>query len=176
MKLFLNITLILLTLFACYIEDIYLFFTPTQPGKTALITVRCNRSFDFDQEKALGGKRKVALSQYIPLYTYMPNNVESSRERMESLMQKASSLQPWKQSREQSLAKYLKKELDVELPLDVATQLLLYNNLKNLLEGILTIQESILQKKIVKNPEPFNGKKAIEILYPGPEGTVTHLA
>ncbi len=118
----------------------------------------------------------MALSQYIPLYIYMPNNVESSRERMGSLMQKASSLQPWKQSREQSLAKYLKKELDVEIPLEVATQLLLYNNLKNLLEGILTIQDSILQKKIVKSPEPFDGKKAIEILYPGPEGTVTHLA
>ena len=76
MKLLLNIILVLFTFFACYIEEIYLFLLPPQPQETIPLTIRSQRYFNFDQEKALGGKREIALSQYVPLYTDVPGRTE----------------------------------------------------------------------------------------------------
>jgi hypothetical protein len=76
MKALFNIILVIVTFFSCYVEDIYLSVLPPQPGEVAPLTVRSQRSFNFDQEKALGNYRKVALSRYVPLYTYVPDRTK----------------------------------------------------------------------------------------------------
>jgi hypothetical protein len=68
--------------------------------------------------------------------------------------------------------KCLKKEFEAELGAEVALRLLKYSDLKNLLAGILTIEGSILQSKIVEDPAPLQGKKTVRVLYPDPVGTV----
>ena len=59
---------------------------------------------------------------------------------------------------------------------ETALLLLQYPNLKNLLEAVLTIEESILQSKIVEDPQPLKGKKTAEVLYPDPIGTIAYPA
>jgi len=72
MKWLLSITLIGLTLLACYLEDIYLSFRPPVAGKAVYLTIRSRRSFDFDQAKALEANREKAIAQYIPVFRYLP--------------------------------------------------------------------------------------------------------
>ena len=176
MKLFLNIILILLTLFSCYIEDIYLLIRPPKPEKTLFLTIRAQHAFNFDQEKALGDKRKMALSQYIPLYTYISSRLDSAEKKWQKLADKIVSFQPHKQKGEEELAKYLKKEFGLEIPQKTVHKLLNYPNLQNLIEGMLTIEESILRNKILEDSELFMRNQTIEVLYPDPEGTVAHSA
>ncbi len=173
MRLFLNILLILISLVACYIEDIYLFFLPPQPGKIAALTLRCYQPFNFDQQKALGEKRKRAVSQYVPLYSYVPDTADAVRVKMEALMQEITELQGQKQSGRE-LAKYIQSEFGVEVPWETAAKLLWYPNVAKLIDGVLTIEESILQRSIVEDPLPLEGKAAIDVLYPAPAGIVVY--
>jgi putative nucleotidyltransferase with HDIG domain len=173
MKFLLSIILALCTFLACYAENIYLYFEPPQPDKPAMFTVRADRAFNFDQEKALGEKRKLAVSQYVPLYTHVPDNAESAKKKMAALINKVSELQDRKQSGKE-LAKYLQKQFNLEISGPVAAKLLRYPNFKNLLAGLLTIEESILKSKIVEDPEPLKGKINIDVHYPGPAGTLAH--
>lgn len=103
MKLFLNIILILLTLFSCYIEDIYLLIRPPKPEKTLFLTIRAQHAFNFDQEKALGDKRKMALSQYIPLYTYISSRLDSAEKNGKSSLIKSSPFSPINKKGKRSL-------------------------------------------------------------------------
>ena len=176
MKLVLNAILVLITFFACYIEDIYLFVLPPQTTRVVPFTFRSQRYFDFDQEKALGGRREIALSQYVPLYTYVPHKVEETNKEMDALTERVLTLRGRKSSRKQDLLDYLDTEYGLPFEPAVAAKLLGYRDLKNLLAGILTIEESILQGKIVEDPEPLKGKKTIEVLYPEPAGIVVHPA
>ena len=68
----------------------------------------------------------------------------------------------------------MQKEFGVGLSRANITSIIKYRDLKNLLEGILTIQESILQNKILRDPQRLMGKKTIEIQSPNSEGTATH--
>ena len=58
-KILLNITLILVTFFACYLEDIYLLFWSPQPHKTLPIAIRAQQFFSYDQEKALKNAEEI---------------------------------------------------------------------------------------------------------------------
>ncbi len=176
MKQLLNIILVLVTFLACYAEDIYLFLLPQEPEEVTYLTIRSHRAFNFDQEKALGGKRQIAVSQYVPLYTYIPDRTKEAKKQMEDLIKKVSILQAKQLTDGRELVKYLRKEFGLEFRKEVAAKLLWDRNLKKILDGILTIEESILQSKIVEDPEPLKGKENIEILYPEPTGIVPHPA
>ena len=174
MKLLLNVILVLVTFFSCYIENVYLSLSPPGPGDTIPFTIRSQVNFSFDQEKALGGKRKMALSQYVPLYIYVPDGMDEANERISSLIKKVSSLQHGKSSAWKELARYLQEEFGVEVHRRAAVKLLQYRKLESTLEGIMTVEESILRDKIVEDSEPFQGKNTIEVLHPEPTGIVVH--
>ena len=171
MKLLLNIILVLLTFSACYVEDVYLYFWPPQTGKAVFLTLRSDQSFNFDQEKALGGKRNIALSQYVPFYTYSPEKQDSVKKKTETFIKKISAFKTQKQVGEAAFWRYLKKEFRVDFRRDEVEKLYRYSNLENLLELIMNIEESILQNKIVEDIEPLEGKKKIEIFYPDSAST-----
>jgi putative nucleotidyltransferase with HDIG domain len=174
MRLLFSIILVIVAFFACYVEDIYLSFLPPQAGEVASFTVRSQRAFNFDQEKALGNYRKVALSRYVPLYTYVPDRVKEARQKMKALSAMASDLQDLNRTGEEELVEYLHKEFGLELRQDSALKLFRHPNFRNFLDGMLTIQDSILHNKIVEDPEPLKGKKSIEVRYPKPTGIVAH--
>lgn len=177
MKLLLNVILVLVTFLSGYIEPAYLAIKPPKPEKVIPLTVRTDQPFDFDQEKALGGKRALALSRYVPLYTYQADIFPGARKKIESLIEKigAARLQDIKEEKEyEDLREYLKEAFNLQLsPGQIAT-LVDYENPARLFEGILAIQESILQYRIVGNPEPLKDKPAVEVLYPAPSGIVTY--
>jgi hypothetical protein len=157
---------------ACFGEDIYLSMWPPEPGNMVYLTHRSRRSFGFDQEKAFGSKREVAVSQYTPLYSYIPEVTESSKKKMRELIQKVTALQSQAQRDVNEFDKYLRRQFGVEVGLESASVLLQYPNLVNLVQAVLAIEESILQSRIVEDPKPLKGKKTIEVLFPKPLGTV----
>ncbi len=174
MRLLLNIILITITVLACYLDDIYLYFRPPLPGMAINMTVRSRRAFTFDQQTALDGNRKQALSQYIPVYRYTPPEVEVSKQKFEEFVRTISAFKEKKQKGVEDLRKQLEKELGVLLSVDNIIRIIQYRDLNNLLEGILTIEESIMQNKILHDPQDLMGKESIEIKMPNSNGTVIH--
>ena len=142
MRLFLNIILLISTILASYVEYGYFTLVPPKLGKVAPFTVRSQGFFTFDQDKALGGRRDIALSQYIPLYTYLPSNVQKVRKRMEELIKEISFLQEQKPFTGNELVEYLHEAFGLKLDLDEADKFLHYQNMTNLLSGILTVEKS----------------------------------
>lgn len=172
MKALLAFLLIILAFLACYVEDIYLYLRPPRAGESIPITIRSQRPFTFNQEKAFGSKRNVALSQYVPLYAYVPDRSAAARRKIEELIRRIPSFQTPGGPDTGAFIRFLKGEFGVELSPEQAAQVLLFPDLNSLLQGILTLQESILQGKIVENPEPLKGKKTVEVLYPESSRTV----
>ncbi len=172
MKTFLTIVLAGVAFLACFSEDIYLYLRTVQAGKPLYLTVRSKTPFNFDQEKAFGSKREVAISQYTPLYNYIPEGSEAGKKRMKDLIQKVNGLQSQAQRDGAELDKYLKKHFGIDLGPESAMGLLLYPNLSNLIQAILAIEEPVLQSRIVEDPKPLKGKNTIEVLFPKPLGTV----
>ena len=164
MKLFLNITLILLTIFACFVENIYLAFRPPKPQGIASMTFRARQPFSYDQKTALSSKRIQALSQYVPVFNYIPERVKTSRKKMLALTRELLSYQGRRINRIDELIAYIDAELGVAVSPNTMTRVLRYRDLKKLLKGILTVEESILQNKIIDDPQHIKGKKTIEIL------------
>ena len=174
MKLFLNITLILLTIFACFAENLYLAFRPPQPQSNIMITIRARQSFNYDRKTALSSKRIQALSQYVPVFNYVPEKVDASKKKMTSLTKELLLYQAQKKKGIDDLVSNIHSELGVEVSKETLTKVLWYRDLKKLLEGILTIEETILQYNILPGPEHLKGKKAIEIHNPTlPAPTIT---
>ena len=97
MRLLLNIILIAITVLACYIDDIYIYFWPPLPGSAIDMTVRTRRTFSFDQQTELDVNRKEALSQYVPVYRYTPPGVEASKQKFEEFVRAISSFKEKKQ-------------------------------------------------------------------------------
>lgn len=124
MKFFLNVILVIVIVFACYTEEIYLRCWPPTPEKPVNITIRSEFPFNFDQEKAFGSKRNLAISQYIPLYTYVPDRIAASKKKMRDLIDKVSYLQSQEPIDGGGFAEYLRKEYGVELSPEAAAQLL----------------------------------------------------
>ncbi|MCP4624125.1 MAG: HDIG domain-containing protein [bacterium] len=174
MRLFLNIILISITVLACYIEDIYLDSRPPQSDQILYLTIRSRRNFSFDQQTALDDKRKNALSQYIPVYRYSPRGVEASIKKFEAFKKAVSSFQENKQKGVENLRNQLQKDFKVQLSPANIIRIVKYRDLNNLLEGILTIEESILQNKIINDSRDLMGKETILVINPNSTGTVTH--
>jgi putative nucleotidyltransferase with HDIG domain len=174
MRLFLNIILLLATLVASYVEYAYFAVVPPEIDKVAPFTVRAQGYFTFDQNKALGGRRDIALSRYVPLYTYLPGITDKVQKNMESLIKEISFLKDQKPLTGQELVDYLHDAFGLKIGRNQANKFLGYPNLKNLLNGILTVEKSIMENIIAKNQEPYKGKQAIEVLYPKPKGIVAH--
>jgi len=172
MRAFLGVILGLATFLGCYAQTFLLLVLPPQPQQVAPFTVRSQRFFAFDQEKVLGNKRQIAISQFIPLYVHVPASTRETKKKMDDLVRKVSVLQALPGPRESELASYLHEALGLDIEPGTAGRLLRYRNLTNLLSGILTIEELITQGNIVNDPEPLKGKKTIEVLYPRPAGIV----
>ena len=174
MRLLLNLILITITVLACYLDDIHLYFWPPQPGKAIKLTVRSSRTFSYNQQKALDANRKRALATYIPVYSYTPPEVEVSKQKFEEFVRSISAFKEKRRKGVESLRKQLEKELGVQLSVDNIIRIIQYRDLNNLLEGILTIEESIMQNYILREPQGLKGKKSIEIQMPNSIGIVTH--
>jgi hypothetical protein len=174
MKLFLSIILITISLLACFTEVVYLYFWPPRPDQAVYLALRSRQSFSFDQEKAWDANRKKALAQYIPVYHYRPDRIEASKQRFEEFITAFTSYQEKKQNGMEDMGNYLQKELGLQLTPANIISILKYRDLKNLLEGILTIEESILQTKILDDPQPLMGKKTIEVQSPNSTGAATY--
>jgi putative nucleotidyltransferase with HDIG domain len=173
LKLFLNVILILFAFFACYVEDIYLFYRPPQVGQIAPLTFRAQSNFSFDQQKIFGSLRNAAMAQHIPIYAFNRDRVAATKAKMEAFIDEVLKEQSRGREGREALVSYLRKEFEVNISLEDAARLLRYPNLKNLLSGIETTQASMSDDKIVENPGPLTGKKIVRILYPDPEGVIT---
>jgi putative nucleotidyltransferase with HDIG domain len=173
MRLLLNILLAVLTLAACYAEDLYLFVRPPHPGVTLPITVRVKHPFEFDQQKALDESRQMALAQYVPLFRHVPENVEDARNAMVRLVMKVYSLQTMGKSAVPKLVSYLKEAFNLDLDSRLAAKILRYNDLIKLLNGVSTIQEALMQRNILDSTAALRGKSAIEVIYAEPAGRIT---
>jgi putative nucleotidyltransferase with HDIG domain len=174
MRLILNGILVLALLFASYLEYVYFIAVPPKLGQVVPFTVRSQGSFTFDQDKALRDRRDIALSRYVPLYTYLPGIAEKAKTKIDDLIKEVSILQKQKRSMGQKLANYIYEKFELEISLDEAEKLLGYKNLTSLLNGILALEETILKNIIVEDPEPYGGKNIIEVLYSEPKGIVAH--
>ncbi len=165
---------IAVSLFACYAQNIGLNFFRLQPGDSAPITFRADRPFVFDQAKAFGGKRNMALSQYVPLYIFSPEEVDAGRKEVTDLIGLLSA--PTRAGRMDAgaLAEYVKKKFAISLTPNGAARLIKYPGLQNLLEGMLDIENSILRRMILEEPRPLSGKATAEVRYPQPMGTVSY--
>ncbi|MEJ2657255.1 MAG: HDIG domain-containing protein [Desulfobacterales bacterium] len=174
MRLFLNIILLLATLFASYIEYVYFTVIPPQLDRVAPFTIRSQGYFIFDQNKALGGRRDIALSRYVPLYNYLPGIPDKVQKNMVSLIKEISFLQEQKPLTGQELVEYLHEAFGLKIGRIQADKFIGYPNLTNLLNGILTVEKTIMENIIAENQEPYKGKMTIEVLYPKPKGIVDH--
>jgi putative nucleotidyltransferase with HDIG domain len=163
-------------LFASYAQNIGLRFFHLRPGDSAPITFRADRPFAFDQAKAFGGKRNLALSQYVPLYIYSPGEVDSCKKQMANFIAALSAPSPGGLKDAGALSAYVRKQFGVDLTPEGADLLVQYPGLKNLLEGMLAIENSVFDSKIVKEPGPLQGKATAEVRYPEPMGTVAYPA
>jgi putative nucleotidyltransferase with HDIG domain len=166
MKFFLNITLILLTILACFAENLYLAFRPPQSGSNIMLTIRARQSFNYDRKRALSSKRIQALSQYVPVFNYVPEKVEASKKKMKALTKEFLSYQARREKGIDGLISNINSELGVQVSKETLAKVLWYRDLKKLLEGILTIEETILEHKILPDTEHLKGKNAIELHNP----------
>jgi putative nucleotidyltransferase with HDIG domain len=173
MRLCLNILLILISILSCYAEDLYLYFSPPAADKAVALTLRCRHAFDFNQQKALDEKRRLALRQYEPLYLYLTENVENAKTKMVRLIMKVYGLQSAGKTNAGELADYLSEEFGIKLDRSLAARMLHYEDLVKLLSGILTIEETILQRNILNDAGSLAGKSNIEVLHPHLAGTTT---
>jgi putative nucleotidyltransferase with HDIG domain len=168
----LNILLILVALLACFIEDIYLHLRPLAPDQTVPITLRAKHGFQFDQDKALEEKRQRAQAQYIPLYRFQPRQVEAVKTKMAQLIMQVYNLQSMGKAGPAEFGKYVQSEFGVTLQTATARRMLRYSDLVKLLSGILTIEETLLQRSIVPDFKQLAGKRTIDVHHPAPAGVV----
>ena len=172
-KLFLNLLLIAVAFLACYVEDIYLFYRPPQPGQTAFLTFRSQTPFDFDQEKIFGSLRDAAVARHVPIYVYDQDRVAAAKSKMAAFADEVFKDRSRGVAGRAALVSYLRDEFGVRISWEDATRLLKYPDLKNLLSSIQTILESISQSKIVEDSGPLKGKMTAQVLYPEPVGAST---
>ena len=110
-RIFLNITLILLTFCACYFENIYLLFWPPRVNDATIITFRAQQAFNYDQKKALSLNRQKAYSKYIPVFRYIPERVEKARKKLKAVSNEFSVYKAVKGRGSENLVIYLEERL-----------------------------------------------------------------
>ena len=167
-------TLILITFFACYLEDIYLLVSSPQPHKTLPVAIRAQQAFTYDQEKALSAKRKKALAKYVPVFTHNPKRVQAAKNKLISLKTELSLYKAVKGDGAANLAAFLKDQFGIHLSKPDVIRLIKYRDLDNLIDGIVTIQDSILQNNILETDLYLKGKKSIKIHNPGSNESALH--
>lgn len=172
MRHFLNIILVLVALMACFIEDIYLHLRPLTPNQTIPITLRAKHGFEFDRDKALDDTRQRALIQYVPLYRFQPNQVEAAKTKMAQLIMQVYNLQSMGKAGPAEFVKYVQSEFGVVLQPAIARRMMGYGDLVKLFSGIMTIEETLLQRRIVPDLKPLAGKRTLDVQYPEPAGVV----
>jgi hypothetical protein len=172
LRVFFNLVLILVCFFAGYAEDIYLCLLPPRMGTPIPFTIRLRQPFNFDQEKAFGSIRAAALSQNAPLYTYNPNRAAEAAAEFQVLSQKIATLGVQRITGVRDFSEFIKTAYGLDFSEEVVKKIFRYRDLKNLMEGILTLEESILHGKITEQPDPIAGKRTVEVLYPKPSGIV----
>ncbi|RJR39542.1 MAG: HDIG domain-containing protein [Desulfobacteraceae bacterium] len=172
MRIFLNLILILLCFLAGFLEDIYLSLLPPKQGEPIPFTIRLRQPFSFDQEKAFGKSRATALSRYTPLYRYSPDSALEASSQLQSLLQKIAFLSRDRVAGPREFSQYLKESYGLYFPEEAVKRLFRFKDLKNLVSGVLTLENSILQGKITEEMEPLSGRSTIEVLYPQPSGIV----
>lgn len=170
----LNIGLILVSLLCCFVEDLYLYLKPPHADKAVAICLRAQHAFTFDQETQLEEKRRQALQHYEPLYAFTPKQITVAKEKMSGLIQKVVEFQDRRDDDGADLlVAYLKKEFQIKIDPDLAFRILGYQDLQKLLNGILTIEEGVLQRHIIENLKGLAGKDTIKVMHPHPSGSVT---
>lgn len=167
---------IAVSLFACYAQNFGLKFLRLQPGVSAPITFRAYRPFDFDQAKAFGGRRNLALSQYVPLYIFSAAESKAGRQQIADFLAALSAPTGGSRMDAGELSAYVQKEFGENLTAGDASRLLAYPGLQHLLVGMLAIEDSLLQGRILQEPGPLKGKETAEVRYPAPMGTVAYPA
>jgi putative nucleotidyltransferase with HDIG domain len=165
------IVLILLTLVACYAQEIFLHFYPPQVGKTLYMTLRTETPFNYDQRKVYGSKKDRALLEYVPLYTYSSDDSEAAKKKIDGLVSKVSEFRLQKNVGEASFWGYLKREFHTDFTRSEIRRLYRYEKLENLLQLVMTIAEQIMQGKIIDSVDSLRDKKTIDIYYPDPSRT-----
>ena len=173
MRWLLNIILIGLTILSCYLEDIYLAFRPPVAEKPVYLTIRSRQNFRFDQARVLASNREKALTRYVPVFRYFPQRIGASKRQFQQLMQAFAALPGKNRRQAETLGRKLQEMLGVKLSTTDIINIARYHDLTNLLEGILTIEESILQNKVLDDPRHLMGKQTIEIQRPNSAGSVT---
>jgi putative nucleotidyltransferase with HDIG domain len=171
-RIFLNVLLILLGFLACYIEDLYLCLVPIQKGTVVPFAIRTRDPFNFDQEKAFGTQRMAALSKYVPLYTYVPGRATEAAAEFQTLLDKITHLSLQKSNGTQQFMEYVKAGYGLDVPEDVVKKLFRFSDLRNFVNGIVTLEESILKGKIIEDAQRLAEKDIYEVLYPKPSGIV----
>jgi len=171
-RVFFNLVLIVVCFFSVYIEDVYLCLLPPEQGTKVPFSIRLRQPFSFDQEKAFQQKRAAALSHYAPLYTYTPKRVAETASEFQVLYQKISSLRSQRSTGARDFLEYIKSAYGVESSEEAVKKLFRYKDLKNLIDGILTLEKSVFKGKITEKTDPMTGKKTVEILYPNPSGII----
>jgi len=169
----LNIGLILVSLLCCFVEDIYLYFRPPHADKRIAITLRAQHDFIFDQQIEFEEKRRLALMHYEPLYAFASKNVDAAKAKMTGLIEKITVFQSNTGKGPDMLSAYLNENFQVKIGRPIAKRILAYQDLQKLLNGILTIEESVLQRYIVENLSGLVSKDNIKVMHPHPSGSVT---
>ena len=82
---------------------------------------------------------------------------------MQTLTRQLLSYQVRRKKNIDELIAYINSELGVDVSANTMSRVLRYRNLKKLLKGILTVEESVLQNKIIGDTQKLKGKKTIEI-------------
>ena len=170
-KLLLNIVLIILTFCACYLEDFYLDFWLPQPGNTALISIRSQQPFSYDQAQVLAENRKKALSQYRPVFNYLPENIQASNDKINQLIREFTSAQAHQQDGAEKLMSFLKVHSDVQISRPKLNRILRRSDLSNLLKGIKTVQEAVSLGMILPDDVHLSNPSAIELRNHNTQGT-----
>jgi putative nucleotidyltransferase with HDIG domain len=172
-RVLLNVVLILVSFFSCYVEELYLYLVSPQISDVVPFTIRLRRSFNFDQEEAFKNQRTKAISEYVPLYAYLPNRATDATAELQTLLDKISSLSLQKSAAHQQLVDYIKEGYGEDISEAAAKKLLRFPDLKRFVNGIATLEESILKGKIIEDPKGLVKKKTCKVLYPEPSGIVT---
>lgn len=172
----LKVLLIAVSVFACYAQELLLSSWHPEPGDPAPITFRVDQPFILDQAKVFGGTRNRALSEYVPLYLFSPDRADFGSKQLHDLIGMLSAPNRGEELDAKTLVKVIKKACGLELTREAAAMLLAYPALQRLLEGMLPIENTIAQGKIVEETGPLKDKGTAEVRYPDPVGTVTYPA
>ncbi len=168
----LNIGLILVSLLCCFVEDIYLYFRPPLADRAVAITLRAQHTFVFDQDRALEERRRQALQHYEPVYIYVPERIKKAKAQISDLNKKAAVFQKKGDQGADLLVAYLKNSFHINIDRSLAQRILAYPDLQKLMSGILTIEESVLQRHIIETLNGLAGKEKINLHYPRSSGSV----